>query len=168
MIRKAKLSDSAQVADIYNNYVLNSTVTFEVDSVTAEEIAERIKKSHCFLLFEEEGEVLGYAYASNYHSRAAYRYTAEGSIYLRDGSEGRGLGTILYRALFREAKGLGIREIIAVIALPNKGSEALHRRLGYRKVGVIENCGYKFDRFIDTSIWQLSLVRTEKKNIHAL
>lgn len=168
MIRKATLNDCAQIADIYNNYVLNSTATFEIDPVIPDDMIERIKKSHCFLVFEEEGSVLGYAYASTYHSRAAYRYTAEGSIYLRNDSEGRGLGTILYRALFREAKYLGIREVIAVIALPNKGSEALHKKLGFRKVGVIESSGYKFDRAIDTSIWQLSLVRTEKNNIPRL
>ncbi len=64
MIRKAKFNDCAQIADIYNNYVLNSTATFEIDPVTPDEIVERIKKSHCFLVFEEEGSVLGYAYAS--------------------------------------------------------------------------------------------------------
>ncbi|MFK0573269.1 GNAT family N-acetyltransferase [Endozoicomonas sp.] len=162
MIRKANSGDCAQIADIYNHYVLNSTVTFEIDPVTHEELAERIKKSHCFLLFEEKGSVLGYAYASNYHSRAAYRYTAEGSIYLRNGVEGRGLGATLYKALFDAAKDFGIREMIAVIALPNKSSEVLHQKLGYRKVGVIESCGYKFGQPIDTSIWQLSLVRAIK------
>lgn len=159
MIRKATSDDCAQIADIYNTYVLNSTVTFEVNPVTAEEIGERLKNAHCFLVCEEDGVVSGYAYAANYHSRAAYRYTAEGSIYLRDGAEGRGMGTLLYEALFSAAKELGLREMIGVIALPNKGSEALHQKLGFRKVGVMERCGFKFDRAIDTSIWQRSLVR---------
>ena len=157
MIRKAIASDCEQIADIYNNYVLNTTVTFEVDPVTAEEIAERQKKSLCFLVYEQDGCVLGYAYAANYHSRAAYRFTAEGSIYLKNGAEGRGMGTLLYEALFSAAKELGIREVIGVIALPNKSSEALHQKLGYRKVGVMERCGFKFDQAIDTSIWQRSL-----------
>ncbi len=117
MIRKAIASDYEQIADIYNNYVLNTTVTFEVDPVTAEDIAERQKKSLCFLVYEQDECVLGYAYASSYHSRAAYRYTAEGSIYLKNGAEGRGMGTLLYEALFSAAKELGIREMIGVIAL---------------------------------------------------
>ncbi|MBO9482870.1 MULTISPECIES: GNAT family N-acetyltransferase [Gammaproteobacteria] len=158
MIRTAKPDDCAQIADIYNTYVLHSTVTFEVNPVTPEEINQRLKKAHCFLVYEQDGEVLGYAYAAHYHARAAYRYTAEGSIYLRDGAGGRGMGTLLYQALFSAAKALGIREMIGVIALPNQRSEALHQKLGYRKVGVMERCGVKFDQVIDTSIWQRSLI----------
>ena len=158
MIRAAILDDCEQIADIYNNYILNSTVTFELDPVSSTDIALRLTKAHCFLVYEEAGLVLGYAYAAKYHSRAAYRYTTEGSIYLKNGAEGQGLGTALYQALFRAATSCGLREMIAVISLPNESSEALHRKMGFRKVGVVERCGLKFGQIIDTSIWQRSLI----------
>ena len=158
MIRKAIPSDCVQIAEIYNDYILNSTATFEIAPINPTDIEHRLANAHCFLVYEEASRVLGYAYAAKYHPRAAYRYTAECSIYLRTGEASRGLGTALYEKLFIDAKAFGIREMVAVIALPNSGSEALHKKLGFRRVGVVERCGIKFGQVIDTSIWQRSLL----------
>jgi phosphinothricin acetyltransferase len=157
-IRTATAADAAGVADIYNWYIANTVITFEVDPVAAEEMARRMEAvlaAHEWLLLENGGELLGYAYAGRYHARAAYGYTAESTIYLRHGLEGQGLGTTLYGELVRRIFARGYRSLIGGIALPNEPSVRLHENLGYEKVSHLKRVGHKFERWIDVGHWQL-------------
>jgi phosphinothricin acetyltransferase len=157
-IRRASPADAAAVAAIYNWYVANTVITFELDPVPAAEMARRIETvltAHEWLALESGNELLGYAYAGRYHARAAYGYTAESTIYLRHGLEGRGLGTTLYAELVRRIFGLGYRSLIGGIALPNEPSVRLHEKLGFEKVSHLRRVGRKFERWIDVGHWQL-------------
>jgi phosphinothricin acetyltransferase len=157
-IRTAAPGDAGAVAAIYNWYVANTVITFEVDPVPAEEMARRIEAvlaAHEWLVLENGGELLGYAYAGRYHARAAYGYTAESTIYLRHGLEGQGLGTRLYAELLRRIFARGYRSLIGGIALPNEPSVRLHERLGFEKVSHLRRIGFKLERWIDVGHWQL-------------
>lgn len=157
-IRSATPADAAGVAEIYNWYIANTVITFEVDPVPAGEMAQRIETvlaAHDWLLLERGGELLGYAYAGRYHARAAYRFSAESTIYLRHGLEGQGLGTRLYSELVRRCFARGYRTLIGGIALPNDASVRLHEKLGFAKVSHLKRVGFKFERWIDVGHWQL-------------
>jgi phosphinothricin acetyltransferase len=157
-IRTAAAADAAGVAEIYNWYIANTVITFEVDPVPASEMAQRIQTvlaAHDWLLLERGGELLGYAYAGRYHARAAYRFSAESTIYLRHGCEGQGLGTTLYSELVRRCFARGYRTLIGGIALPNDASVRLHEKLGFAKASHLKSVGFKFERWIDVGHWQL-------------
>jgi phosphinothricin acetyltransferase len=157
-IRSATTADAASVVEIYNWYIANTVVTFEVDPLPASEMAQRMKSvlaSHEWLLLERGSELLGYAYAGRYHARAAYRFTTESTIYLRDGAGGQGFGTQLYGELIRRIFARGYRSLVGGIALPNDASVRLHEKLGYAKVGHLVRVGHKFERWIDVGYWQL-------------
>jgi len=157
-IRLATPADGAAVADVYNWYIANTVITFEVDPVPAAEMARRIEgvlEAHDWLLLERGGELLGYSYAGRYHARAAYRYAAESTIYLRHGLEGQGHGTRLYGELVRRCFARGYRTLIGGIALPNEPSVRLHEKLGFEKVSHLRRVGFKFERWIDVGHWQL-------------
>ena len=122
-IRSATPADAAAIAAIYNWYVAHTVVSFEEDPVPASEMAQRIETvlaAHDWLLLERGGELLGYSYAGHYHARAAYRWAAESTIYLRHGLEGQGLGTTLYSELVRRCFARDYRQLIGGIALPNE------------------------------------------------
>jgi phosphinothricin acetyltransferase len=157
-IRPATEADAAAVAEIYNWYVANTVITFEVDPVPAAEIAQRMRNvlgAHDWLVLEQGGGVLGYAYAARYHARAAYGLTTESTIYLRNGAGGQGLGTALYGDLVRRTFARGYRHMIGGIALPNDASVRLHEKLGFVKVSHFPRIGRKFERWIDVGHWQL-------------
>jgi phosphinothricin acetyltransferase len=157
-IRTASPGDAGAVAAIYNWYVANTVITFEVDPVPAEEMARRIEAvlaAHEWLVLENGGELLGYAYAGRFRERAAYAHATESTIYLRHGVEGQGLGTRLYAELVRRTFGRGYRHLVGVIALPNDPSVRLHEKLGFAKVGQLVRIGRKFERWIDVGHWQL-------------
>ena len=158
-IRRAAVGDAERIAEIYNWYVLHTTVTFEITAVNPSEMRSRIQRmleTHDWLVGEIAGRVIGYAYYGAFRSRAAYRRTVESSVCLSPDAIGKGLGKLLYSAAIASATEKGFCEMIGVIALPNAASVALHRTLGFQEVGVLHNVGYKFDRYIDTGIWQLS------------
>jgi phosphinothricin acetyltransferase len=162
-IRSATPADAAAIAAIYNWYVAHTVITFEVEPVTADEMARRIEAvlaAHEWLVQERAGELLGYAYAGRFHARAAYRYTAESTIYLRHGLEGQGLGTPLYAELVRRTFARGYRHLVGAIALPNEPSVRLHEKLGFVKVGQLLRIGRKFERWIDVGHWQLERPET--------
>jgi phosphinothricin acetyltransferase len=157
-IRAATSADAAAVATIYNWYIANTVITFEVEPVAAAEMAQRIETvliAHEWLVFERGSELLGYAYAGRFHARAAYRYTAESTIYLRHGLEGQGFGTALYSELLHRSFARGYRQLIGGIALPNEPSVRLHEKLGFVKAGHLTRVGRKFERWIDVGHWQL-------------
>jgi phosphinothricin acetyltransferase len=161
MIRNAQPNDAAPIAEIYNHYVLNTTITFEEQPVTAPQMAERMAEVQAaglpWLVAEREGQVLGYAYASKWKARSAYRHSVECSVYLDRQAVGGGVGSSLYEALFAELKSRGLHVVIGGIALPNEGSIALHEKFGLRKVAQFEEVGFKFGRWVDVGYWQKTL-----------
>jgi phosphinothricin acetyltransferase len=157
-IRAATRADAAAIAEIYNWYVAHTVITFEVDPVSADEMARRIEAvlaAHEWLVLDRKGEVLGYAYAGRFRERAAYSLATESTIYLRHGHEGKGLGGPLYAELVRRTFARGYRHLVGAIALPNDPSVRLHERLAFVKAGHLFRIGRKFDRWIDVGNWQL-------------
>ena len=161
MFRPALASDALAIAGIYNHYVLNTFVTFEEETVSAEEMAGRIRDTLAaelpWLVWEENGRVLGYCYASKWKSRCAYRFALETTVYLDKDVTGRGLGTKLYRALIDALQPTRMHTLIGGIALPNAASVALHEKLGFQKIGQFREVGWKFDQWIDVGYWELML-----------
>ena len=160
MIRPVAATDASAIATIYNHYVSNTTVTFEEEPVSAAEMARRIEtvvsSGQPWLVAETDGQVAGYAYATKWHHRHGYRYSAEVTVYLGPTFGGRGLGTALYQELFPLLEASGIRSLVGVIALPNPASVALHEKFGMRKVGHLTAIGMKFGEWIDVGYWQKS------------
>ena len=158
MIRAAQVSDAAAIAGIYNHYVLHTPITFEEEAVSESEMAGRIAEvtaSLPWLVDLEGADVVGYAYASRWKSRCAYRFAVESTIYLRPGCTGRGRGAELYRRLLAELSARGLHSVIGGIALPNPASQRLHEKLGFRKVAHFEQVGWKFHQWIDVGYWEL-------------
>lgn len=152
MIRQASPSDAAAICDIYNYYVLNTCITFEETAVTVPEMAGRIEdtiSSLPWLIWEENGAVVGYAYASKWKGRCAYRYSTESTVYLRPNVIGRGIGRKLYQQLVGDLRKAGMHSVIGGIALPNDASQRLHESLGFKKVAHFEQVGWKFKKWID-------------------
>lgn len=159
-IRPANAADAPALCGIYNHYVATTAISFETEAVSEESMVARIAEVQAkfpWLVYEEAGQVLGYAYATQWKPRAAYRQSVESSVYLRHDAGGRGIGKRLYRQLFAELKPLGIHLVIGGIAQPNAASVALHESLGFVKCGVFNEVGYKMGRWIDMGYWQLKL-----------
>ncbi|HSK88340.1 MAG TPA: GNAT family N-acetyltransferase [Anaerolineales bacterium] len=156
MIREATFSDANAIAEIYNYYILNTVITFEFDPVTSEEITKRMgkyKEIGPYLVSEEDGEIIGYAYASRFRERQAYEHSVETSIYLKHGCGSKGVGTKLYSELLAEVA-LQRHIIIGGIALPNEASVRLHEKCGFKKVAHFSEVGRKFGKWIDVGFWQ--------------
>lgn len=153
--------DGEAIATIYNHYIANTVITFEEDLIDAAEFAARIAKVQAqglpWLVVEEGNEVLGYAYASQWHARSAYRHTVEVSVYLGHQTTGCGLGTQLYQELFQILKGKNIHVVIGGLTLPNPASEALHQKFGMHKVAHYREVGRKFGQWLDVGYWQTEL-----------
>lgn len=157
-IRRATPADVPSIAKIYNWYVAHTVVTFEEEPVSDREMSRRLDEvlaNYDWLVLVRGGRVAGYAYASRFRERAAYRWATESTIYLEHGLEGQGLGTALYGALIGKVFALGYRHLIGVIALPNEASVRLHDRLGFAKVAHYVRVGRKLGRWIDVGSWQL-------------
>jgi len=161
MIRPATTADAAAIAAIYNHYIRHTIVTFEEEDVTAADMAGRIREvadaGLQWFVWDEAGKVLGYAYASKWKSRCAYRYSVEASVYLDKDVTGRGLGTKLYQALIADVKQRGMHAVIGGVSLPNAASLALHTKLGFRQVAHFKETGFKFGQWIDVGYWELIL-----------
>ncbi|HEX8196017.1 MAG TPA: arsinothricin resistance N-acetyltransferase ArsN1 family B [Pyrinomonadaceae bacterium] len=156
-IRTANLEDAAAIAAIYNFYVESSHSTFEIETVNESEMRRRVSEileNYPFLVGEENGDIIGYAYASRYKARAGYRHSVEVSVYIKDGINGKGIGTILYENLFVELKAKPIHAIVAGIALPNDASIRLHEKFGFEKVAHFREIGFKHGRWIDVGYWE--------------
>ncbi len=160
-IRPATANDAEQIAAIYNHYIANTAITFETEPVDAQEIADRIDTTTAiplpWLVAVDDGTVLGYAYASKWKGRCAYRFAVEATIYLDVEHTGKGIGLPLYSALIDAIRGHSMRSVIGGISLPNDASVHLHERLGFCKVGHFERVGFKHDHWIDVGYWQLQL-----------
>jgi phosphinothricin acetyltransferase len=157
-VRPATPDDAAPVADIYNYYIANSHATFELDAIDGQEMLRRMedgwKVGYPFLVYEDGGEVLGYAYGRQFRPRRAYLHSIEVSVYIRNGSEGRSIGTLLYEQLFAEIEQGDFHAIIGGISLPNDASVRLHEKFGFEKVAQFREVGFKFGRWIDVGYWE--------------
>lgn len=153
--------DAAAIAGIYNFYIRETIITFEVDPVSAGEMRARIEavaSDYPYFVSETaEGEVSGYAYAHEWQARAAYRNTVELSVYLDHEQTGRGLGPALYGKIIDEIRERGFHTAIGGIAIPNEPSRRLHEKLGFEQVAYYKEVGRKFDRWLDVAYFQLKL-----------
>jgi len=146
------------IAAIYNHYIGETAVTFEEKSLPADEIARRMREvqsaSLPWLVAEEAGEVVGYAHATPWKTRSAYRFSVESTVYLAPGRAGRGIGSMLYARLIPILEAGGVHTVIGGVALPNQASIALHEKFGFTKVAHFQQVGFKFQRWIDVAYWQ--------------
>ena len=153
VVRSVVLADADAVARIYNHYVAHTHVTFEEDQVTAREMARRIQ-GVCdadlpWLVAERDGRLLGYAYASTWRPRRAYRFSVEATAYVDPAFARQSIGSRLYGALLPALAARRLHVVVAAIALPNDASIRLHERFGFTKVAHFEEVGFKFGRWID-------------------
>lgn len=150
-----------EIAAIYNHYIVGSHCTFEKVPVSAAIMAERIatvQEKYPWLVIEENGTIKGYAYATAWKQREAYAQTVESTVYVHPDAFGQGYGRKLYSELVQQLKTGEFHAALGGIALPNDASIALHEKLGFRKVGQLQQVGFKFDRWIDVGYWELLLV----------
>lgn len=168
-LRPSTDHDVPAVAAIYAHHVLHGTGTFETTPPTEADMANRrldvLARGLPYLVAEQQGEILGFAYCQWFKPRPAYRYSAEDSIYLRQDAAGRGIGKQLLAALCHQAQEAGVRKLIAVIGdSANAGSIGVHRALGFRPVGTIESCGWKFGRWLDIVLMDKSIGEGNQSN----
>ena len=163
-IRIATETDLPQILAIYGPYVENTTISFEYDIPTAEAFRDRfrrITKQFPWLVWEEDGAILGYAYGCAPFERAAYRWCAEPSIYLMPEARGKGIGRKLYEALEQILTEQGYRLSYAIITSENEASLAFHHRMGYTETARFPGCGYKFGRQLGVTWMEKSLVSVD-------
>lgn len=166
-IQSAQIEDAADLVAIYAPYVENTAITFETEIPTVADFASRIEKTlkqFPYLVAVEEGQILGYAYASTYYARAAYDWTVELSVYVSREVRGKGIGSLLYAALEEELTVRGFKNFLACIALPNPASLALHEKRGYEQVAHFKKVGYKFGTWHDIVWLQKSLVGKQNED----
>jgi phosphinothricin acetyltransferase len=156
-IRPAVRDDLARLTEIYNYYVINTAITFDLEPVTVESRTRWFDehagtKRHRLFVAEDAGKVVGWAGTGPFRDRAAYDTSAETTIYCAQDATGRGIGATLYRVLFDALKSEDINRLLAGITLPNEASVALHRKFGFIEVGVFTQCGRKFGKYWDV-VW---------------
>ena len=167
-IRAATPDDAGAIAAIYAPHVLVGTASFETEAPDARQMRTRMAASEGLYPWlvatvgggggeAGGGGVLGYAYATRFHPREAYRWTVEATIYVADVAQRQGAGRLLYEALIDTLRAQGFTQAIGRIALPNEGSIALHEQVGFRRAGVYREVGYKHGRWIDVGTWQCEL-----------
>ncbi len=160
MIRLARPSDAPAVAAIYAPIVERTAISFELDPPSAAEMAGRIEanlRTAPWLACDQDGVLAGYAYASRHRERAAYRWSVDVSVYVRDRFRRGGVGRALYTSLLELLRLQGFHAAHAGITLPNAASVGLHETLGFRPVGVYPQVGFKLGRWHDVGWWQLPL-----------
>jgi len=159
-IRVATAGDAAAIAAIYAHYVEQTAISFEIEPPGVAEIAKRMARitaTFPWLVYEEDGEVLGYSYASPHHERAAYCWSADGAVYVKHGSIRRGVGRSLYQTLIAILRLQGFHSLFGGITLPNAASVGLHESCGFLPVGVYKEAGFKLGAWYDVGWWGLRL-----------
>ena len=169
VIRKARIEDAERLVEIYSYYVLNTAVSFEYDVPSVEEFKERIRhtlEKYPYLVCMKEGSIIGYAYAGAYSTREAYSWTVSTSIYIDKAYRRCGAGSMLYSALGKELKEMGIINMLAGVAYLDEEDEYIshdsykfHIREGFSQVAHIESVGKKFDRWYDLLWFQKKVER---------
>ena len=166
-LRDAVPGDLPAITAIYAHHVLHGTGTFEESPPDGAEMARRVAavqdKGWPWLVAEENGQVLGFAYLAQFRPRSAYRHAGEDSVYVRDDIRGQGVGKALVAALLRRGEECGFRQVFAVIGdSENVGSIGLHVSLGFRQVGVMRSAGAKFGRWLDVVTMQRAIGRGDR------
>jgi phosphinothricin acetyltransferase len=163
LIRPASLADLPALTDIYNHYIVNSAITFDLRPFTPDERRgwfddhAAMGRHRLIVAVDKAGAVVGYATTSRWRTKAAYDTTVESSVYCHPESVGRGCGTALYGALFESIAGEDVNRIVAGVSLPNPASIKLHERFGFRPVGVFPGVGRKFDKYWDVAWFERPL-----------
>ena len=162
-LRSAKIADAAKMAEIYNHYVLNGTATFEEQALSTREYENRLSQilEHnlpVIIAENYDSQLLGFAYASVYNSRTAYRFTVENSVYVHHQHSRKGVGKKLLSELIPACKDRGFKQMMAVIGDSNNlGSIQLHKSMGFMEIGIAKHVGYKFETWLDVFYMQRTL-----------
>lgn len=161
-LRDARLPDLEAITAIYRESVVNGQSSFELIPPSTDEMKRRFTamtgRNYPYIVAEEDdGVILGYAYAAAYRERPAYRWTVEDSIYIDKNARGRDIGKALLVDLIARCENLGFRQMIAIVGGPETGSVALHKALGFEHIGTMQATGYKFGQWLDTVVMQLPL-----------
>ncbi len=160
-IRLANPEDAAQIQAIYAPVVRETAISFEYEPPSVEEMRRRVEstlaKDYPWLVLDRSGEILGYAYGSTHRERAAYRWSAEVSVYIHPAWHQRGIGRALYASLFEVLRLQGFRNAFAGATQPNPGSVGLHEAMGFQEIGLFRRIGYKFGKWHDVRWWGLAL-----------
>jgi L-amino acid N-acyltransferase YncA len=161
-IRPSTDADLPAITAIYAHHVLHGTGTFEIDPPSLQDMSTRradvLGKGLPWLVATDSGNVVGYAYCNWFKPRPAYRFSAEDSIYMAPDQAGKGWGARLLSELVVQAQAAGVRKLIAVIGdSANAGSIAVHRSAGFAHVGLLSNCGWKFDRWLDVVMMAMAI-----------
>jgi L-amino acid N-acyltransferase YncA len=160
MIRPVRLSDASDICKIYNEYILNTVITFEENPLSIIEMELRIDnitQNYPWFVYEENKTVIGYTYASKWKERSAYRFSVETGIYIDSKHFGKGIGSDLKRELIKILRERSIHTILCGIALPNPASVALCEKFGFIKVGQLKEVGFKLGKWVDVGYWELIL-----------
>jgi phosphinothricin acetyltransferase len=159
-IRLATAADAGGILDIYAPYIENTSFTFETEVPSRQDFSKRITdylQNWPWLVGEENGRIIGYAYAARYRERTAYQWSVESSVYIHDDFQQKGVARILYAALTELLRIQGYRNVYAVINLPNEKSVAFHEKCGYRYFATFEQVGYKLGKWKNVGWWRLIL-----------
>lgn len=158
-VRLVKAEESEILRNIYQQYI-DTNITFEYDLPSREEFSARIEevlKEYPFFVCEKDGRILGYAYAHRQMERAAYQWNVELTVYLDKDARGQGIGTMLYQKLLDTLQKQGVRNAYSLVTCPNKASEKLHESMGFTKIGILKQTGYKNGRWLDVSWYEKKL-----------
>ncbi len=161
IIRDASPDDASEILDIYAKHILETIVTFETEVPSVEEFADRIKKiasTFPYYVCEADGKVVGYAYATKYRERDAYKFSVENTVYIADDFQNMGIGKALLSKLLDELKKRKFISVYSCISLPNEASISFHEYFGFKTIGVFHNAGLKFDKLIDIIWMEKSLI----------
>jgi L-amino acid N-acyltransferase YncA len=165
LIRDASDEDAAAIAAIYAHHVLHGTATYDIEPPSTEEILAKLRHINAagwpFLVANVDGEVAGYAYATQFRDRAAYRFACENSIYVAADRMRRGIGRALLSELIDRSSACGFQTMVAVVGGAEPGSIALHAALGFEEAGRLKRVGFKFDSWLDSVYMQRALPRSE-------
>jgi phosphinothricin acetyltransferase len=164
-IRSAKLTDAIDLLEIYKPYISNTPITFDLVMPSLEEFQEKLKvvtAKFPWIVYEINGEIVGYAYANTFRTKCAYEWSLESTVYVKEGKHGLGIGKQLYETLFQLLRAQGVINLFAGITLPNAASIKLHENCGFVPVGVYKKIGYKLNQWWDVGWWQLELQQIEQ------
>ena len=161
-IRAADLDDLARLTDIYNHYIIETPITFDMTPFTTDQRREWFSHygdtgRHRLFVAEQDGIILGYTASSRYSDRAAYDTTVETTILCAPGAVGKGIGRLLYGALFKGLAGEDVHTAMARVTMPNQGSHDIHLHFGFREMGILREAGRKFDQYWDVAFYQKML-----------
>lgn len=161
MIREATEKDIEAILDIYNEAILKTTAVYDYEPYTYQNRKQWFEEKRAanlpVIVFENQGEVIGFATYGPFRDRPAYQYTIEHSVYVKEKSGGKGVGSILLKDIIEIAKKNGFKTMVAGIDATNIGSIKLHKKCGFEYAGTIKNSGYKFNQWLDLAFYQLEL-----------